>query len=84
MNPRLTALLLFSAAALIRPLSAAIKLPTIHWKDQSLRLIARGDCHARMIRLRNGDILCCHERAKQCRIIERDTMTMFANPAKLV
>lgn len=38
---------------------------TIQWQDSTLRLVAPGGCYARMIRLRNNEVLCCYQRKRQ-------------------
>jgi len=51
---------------LIAALSAGAQdLPVIEWQQESLRLVAAHGCYARMIRLKNGEILCCYQFRKQ-------------------
>ncbi len=68
MTTKLKIFLLLALMTLTLPVAAAEILPTIQWQPQSLRLVAEKGCYARIIRLQNGEILCCYQRAKQCRI----------------
>ena len=40
-------------------------LPAVHWRPETLRLVAERGCYARMIRLNNGEILCGYQSQKQ-------------------
>ncbi len=66
MTKKLKFTLLITLLTLTLSVTAEKILPTIEWQSQSLRLVAEGGCYARMIRLRNREILCCYQRAEQC------------------
>ena len=68
MNKQVKNILLLSLTVITLSLCAEEKLPTIQWQPETLRLVAANGCYARMIRLQNGEIICCYQRAKQSRI----------------
>ncbi|MFO7937297.1 MAG: sialidase family protein [Kiritimatiellia bacterium] len=61
-------ILLSALTALTHILSAEEKLPCIEWQRESLCLVAESGNYGRMIRLKNKEILCCYQRAGQCRV----------------
>ena len=45
---------------------ARSETPVIEWQRETLRMVAASGCYARVIRLRNNELLCCYEFNRQC------------------